>query len=136
MSRGRAAAALLAVAAAAGSAALIVPAGSSAAPTAHAAAALRVSARFAVSGSTTRVVAMRTSALPAGTIVAVQCDGAGCLLSSARYASEGGPFDLTGLLKRSRLKPGAHLVITLAPPSGAPRATGWFMRRGKLPQRD
>jgi hypothetical protein len=106
------------------------------APTAHAAAALRVRARFAVSGATTRVVSMRTSALPAGTIVAVECTGRGCLVARARYASEGGPMDLTGLLKPARLKSGAHLTITLAAPGAVPRATGWFIRRGKQPRRD
>jgi hypothetical protein len=111
------------------------PAAAAPSPTAHAAAALTVRARFAVSGSTTRVVSMRTSALPAGTIVNVQCDGRGCLLSRATYASEGGTFDLTGLLKRGRLKPGVRLVVTLAPPSGGARSTGWFTRRGKLPRR-
>jgi hypothetical protein len=105
-------------------------------PTAHAAAALTVHARFAVSGATTRVVSLRTSALPAGTIVAVECTGRGCLISRARYPSEGGPMDLTGLLKPARLRKGAHLVVTLAPPTGTPRATGWFMRSGKQPRRD
>jgi hypothetical protein len=105
-------------------------------PTAHAAAALTVHARFAVSGATTRVVSLRTSALSAGTIVAVECTGRGCLISRARYPSEGGPMDLTGLLKPARLRKGAHLVVTLAPPTGTPRATGWFMRSGKQPRRD
>jgi hypothetical protein len=106
------------------------------APHAHAAVVLTVRARFAVSGTTTRVLAMRTSALPAGTIVAVECTGRGCLVARARYPSEGGPMDLTGLLKPARLKSGAHLVITLAAPGRAPRATGWFMRRGQQPRRD
>jgi hypothetical protein len=105
-------------------------------PTAHDAAALAVRARFSVSGSTTRVASMRTSALPAGTIVAVECVGRGCLVARARYPSEGGPMDLTGLLKPARLKSGAHLVITLAAPGRAPRETGWFMRDGKQPRRD
>jgi hypothetical protein len=78
---------------------------------------------------------MRTSALPAGTIVAVDCTGRGCLVARARYPSEGGPMDLTGLLKPARLRSGAHLVVTLAPPGGVPRATGWFMRSGKQPRR-
>jgi hypothetical protein len=106
------------------------------APAAHAAAAPTVHARFAVSGSITRVASLRTSSLPAGTLVSMTCDGNGCTVNSARFASEGGPMNLTPILKDVRLRPSAHLVVTLVPPSGVhPRQFGWYTRRGKQPER-
>ncbi len=95
-----------------------------------------VHATFAVTGATTRVTAMRASALPAATVVSVRCAGAGCPLTRIVFASEGGPMDLTGLFKRARLRPHARVTVTLAPPSARPRSTEWTMRRGRSPSRD
>lgn len=103
-------------------------------PTAVAAVAAKVVAKWAVRHGATRVKNLTLRALPPGAAVEVGCRGRGCPFKTKRFVAKHGSLDLRRQFKK-RLRPGAAIAIEITKPGMTGEAFRYVMRRKGAPRR-
>ncbi len=88
-------------------------------------------ARWGRKGRRTVLKRLVVPAVPAGATLVLRCRGDGCPRRSYRrdFTAAATGVDLTGRLRRARLRRGARVTLRLLVPGAAPRAMTWTMTR-------
>jgi hypothetical protein len=95
----------------------------------------RISSKFAVRGSSSRVKRLKLTGLPAGARVAVKCTGKGCPPGTTTLTAHGGAVNVTLLLRGHALRAGAKLRLRITAAGRTGRQITFTMRKGRQPRR-
>jgi hypothetical protein len=96
----------------------------------------RVAWRAVANKRFTRITALSVEDLPAVSKATVSCRGKGCTLRKKVVSSKPGAkrLDLKGLLRKSKLRPGAVVTVRVAAPSARELVLRLKIQRGKAPK--